>query len=891
MVKSVRPDLFSPTELQLFMPMQPEEDGAPTLRQRAEGTSHRPDDGGLQTQRPGSPSHWDRARQELQLHQLELEMQNAELRQTQNQLADAKELYFDLYDHAPVGYCVLSEHGVILQANLTLSCLLGVTHDRMVRQGLSKFLCPEDQDVFYLMRTRLLQSGDAQSCELRARKADGAVVWVHLAAAVTRDVNHDVLLRVAVSDITQRKQMESAQLESEERYRRLAEDLPAYVVAFLPDGTMTFVNQAVTRLVHMTSAALTGMNFFDFLTPDDRVMVQSRLKQLTPVQPVETHEQTYTSPDGTVTYHQWTNHAFFDTLGHVTHFQAVGEDITARKLAQNELRIAAVAFESQNGMCITDAHGVILRVNQAFTRLTGYSAEESIGVTPGRLLSSGRQDRLFFQRMWDDLTRKGNWQGEIWNRRKNGQIYAEMLTITAIASADCGVTNYVASFTDITEDKEAEAEIYRLAYYDQLTKLPNRRLLQDRLSQAVVATARNGHCGALFFIDLDNFKALNDTRGHVVGDLLLVEIAARLHAAVRQGDTVARLGGDEFVVLLENLGPETHEAAVMAKQLSEKLCRSIDAPFSLDGREYRCTLSIGISLFDQYETVESLFKHADLALYQAKNAGRNTMRFFDPSMQAALDLRSAMEVELRQAIALDQLRLYYQPQVDVQRRVVGFEALLRWEHPQRGLVSPLDFIPLAEETGLILPIGLWVMETACVLLKSWESSPHTRELQLAVNVSARQFRQADFVAQVERVLAASGVNPARLKFELTESVVLEDVERAIEKMWAIKQLGVNFAMDDFGTGYSSLSYLARLPLDQLKIDKSFVCNLPEKSNDATIARTIITMGQGLAMHVIAEGVETEEQRSFLASHGCDGYQGYLFSHPLPQQALAEFLAH
>jgi len=341
---------------------------------------------------------------------------------------------------------------------------------------------------------------------------------------------------------------------------------------------------------------------------------------------------------------------------------------------------------------------------------------------------------------------------------------------------------------------------------------------------------------------------------------------------------------------LENLGPETHEAAVMAKQLSEKLCRSIDAPFSLDGREYRCTLSTGISLFDQYETVESLFKHADLALYQAKNAGRNTMRFFDPSMQAALDLRSAMEVELRQAIALDQLRLYYQPQVDVQRRVVGFEALLRWEHPQRGLVSPLDFIPLAEETGLILPIGLWVMETACVLLKSWESSSHTRELQLAVNVSARQFRQADFVAQVERVLGASGVNPARLKFELTESVVLEDVERAIEKMWAIKQLGVNFAMDDFGTGYSSLSYLARLPLDQLKIDKSFVCNLPEKSNDATIARTIITMGQGLAMHVIAEGVETEEQRSFLASHGCDGYQGYLFSYPLPQQALAEFLA-
>jgi diguanylate cyclase (GGDEF)-like protein/PAS domain S-box-containing protein len=869
--------------------MQPDEDSAPTLHSRSEGTHLRPDESGPHAQQPRSPGDWDRAMQELQLHQIELEMQNAELRRTQNLLAVSNELYFDLYDQAPVGYCVLSEHGLILQANLTLSTLMGVERGNLVQQAFSKFICREDQDTYYLARNRLVKSGQPQSFELRALKADGTPIWVHLAATVTRDPDQGLLLRLAVSDITQRKQMELAQSQSEEGYRSLAEDLPAFVVTFLPDGTLTFVNQAVMRMVNMTSEALTGMNFFEFLTPDDRVMVRSRLAQLTPEQPVETHEQTYPIPGGAVAYHQWTNRAFFDARGHVTHFQAVGEDITARKLAQDELSIAAVAFECQNGMFITNAQGVILRVNQAFTDLTGYSAEESIGMTPGRLLSSGRQDSLFYQRMWSSINQKGNWQGEIWNRRKSGQIFAEMLTITAIASADRGVTNYVASFTDITEDKEAEAEIHRLAYYDSLTKLPNRRLLQDRLGQAVVATARNGHCGAIFFIDLDNFKALNDTRGHLVGDLLLVEIAVRLQAVVRQGDTVARLGGDEFVVLLEDLGPETHEAALVAKQLSEKLCNAIDAPFTLNGREYRCTLSIGIGLFDQHETVESLFKHADLALYQAKNAGRNTMRFFDPGMQATLDLRSAMEADLRQAITLQQLRLYYQPQVDAERRVVGCEALVRWEHPERGLVSPLDFIPLAEETGLILPIGLWVMETACVLLKSWESSAHTRELQLAVNVSARQFRQGDFVAQVERVLAASGVNPARLKFELTESVVLEDVERAIEKMRAIKLLGVSFSMDDFGTGYSSLSYLARLPLDQLKIDKSFVLNLPGNCNDATIARTIITMGQGLAMHVIAEGVETEEQRAFLADHGCNGYQGFLFSQPLPQQALAEFL--
>jgi len=563
-------------------------------------------------------------------------------------------------------------------------------------------------------------------------------------------------------------------------------------------------------------------------------------------------------------------------------------DITERKLVEEELRIAAVAFACQNGMIITDAKGVIQRVNPAFVRLTGYSPEEAIGKTPA-ILHSGRQGVLFYQQMWEQLQQTGYWQGEVWNKRKNGQIYAEMLTISAIKSNEQCVTHFVGSFTDITQNKEAEAQIHRLAYYDPLTKLPNRRLLQDRLDQAIVAAARSGMHGAMFFIDIDHFKALNDTRGHDVGDLLLTDVAQRLREAVREQDTVARQGGDEFVVLMEVLGTTANQAAILAEQLGNRLLEALAPPFNLHGFEYYCKVSIGVSLFHAQDTVEDLFKRADLALYQAKTSERDKLRFFDPAMQVAIEQRSRLEAALRKAIGLSQLRLYYQPQVEATGRVIGVEALLRWQHPLLGLMPPDDFIPLAEDTGLILPIGYWVMETACAQIKAWENDTQTSALQIAVNVSARQFRQPDFVAKVQRVLTDSGIQPSRLKLELTESMLLEDARDIIAKMQVIKQLGVLFSMDDFGTGYSSLAYLAQLPLDQLKIDKSFVRNLPGVNKDETIARAIITMGLGLGMNVIAEGVETEGQREFLAAHGCHEYQGYLFSRPLPLPELEAYL--
>ncbi len=437
---------------------------------------------------------------------------------------------------------------------------------------------------------------------------------------------------------------------------------------------------------------------------------------------------------------------------------------------------------------------------------------------------------------------------------------------------------------DISARKQAENQIRHLAYFDPLTGLPNRRLLMDRLGQALIASNRSREYGAVLILDLDHFKILNDTKGHDVGDRLLVDVARRLKACVRQEDTVSRLGGDEYVVMLEGLGEQEDSAAHQAEIVAEKIHRALNEPYALEGleREYHSTPSIGLTLFLGQDTaIEVLLKQADVALYQAKDAGRNTVRFFNPAMQAAIDSRTAMENALRRGLRHGEFKLYYQPQTDQNGRVIGAEALLRWLPPDHEVVSPAEFIPLAEETGLILPIGQWVVDTACAQLKAWESKPGTRGLRLAINVSARQFHQPDFVARVRSSLERYGVDPGLLKLELTESVVLSNIEEVIHRMGQLKALGVGFSLDDFGTGYSSLSYLKRLPLDQLKIDQSFVRDITQDPNDAAIVRAILAMSQSLGLHVIAEGVETPEQRDFLREYGCTAYQGYLFGKPMP----------
>jgi diguanylate cyclase (GGDEF)-like protein/PAS domain S-box-containing protein len=560
-----------------------------------------------------------------------------------------------------------------------------------------------------------------------------------------------------------------------------------------------------------------------------------------------------------------------------------------RKMIEQNLQIAAIAFESQEGMLVTDANRVILRVNSAFTQITGYSEDEIIGKHPG-MLSSGRHDMDFYANMWESIVNTGSWEGEVWNRRKNGEVYPAHLTFTAVKGRDGTTVNYVATLVDITSRKSAEEEIQHLAYYDSLTGLPNRRLLMDRLSQALVTSARGKGGGAILFLDLDHFKTLNDTLGHDVGDLLLKQVSERLTSCVREGDTVARIGGDEFVIMLEGLSDSIFEAARQAEIICEKILGALNQAYQLNSYEYHSTTSIGATLFSGHEVgPDELLKQADIAMYQSKTAGRNAIRFFDPVMQEVINNRAVLERELHKAFDNDQFQLHYQLQVNNLGQALGAEALIRWMHPERGMVLPFHFISLAEEIGLILPIGKWVIETACAQLKIWQQSAFTKDIVLSINVSAKQFRQADFIEQIQDAVNRHGINPSLLKLELTESLLLDDVEEIIVTMTTLREIGVQFSLDDFGTGYSSLMYLKRLPLNQLKIDQSFVRDLITDVSDQAIVHTIIAMAKSLSLDIIAEGVETEEQLQFLLNKGCTCYQGYLFSRPLPIMQFEELL--
>lgn len=490
--------------------------------------------------------------------------------------------------------------------------------------------------------------------------------------------------------------------------------------------------------------------------------------------------------------------------------------------------------------------------------------------------------------MWALLKKNGYWSGTIWNRYKNGKVYAEWLNLSVVRDASGVITHYVASYSPIAKNREAEAEIHRLAYYDSLTMLPNRRFLQERLEQSMQQCARTGCHGAVLFADLDNFKLLNDAHGHDVGDLLLTMVARRLVAAMPADSTVARLSGDEFVIVLDSLSTTYDDALEEVRRIADRLCAELTQPYEL-GCHHQCTVSVGIVLYqDQQHGVKRLLKRADLALYQAKTNGRNRVHFFDANMQNQLEARKNLIVDLGQALALNQLHLYYQVQVDHLYRIVSAEALLRWAHPQLGLLEPDVFIPLAEETGLILPIGQWVLTTACEQIRRWSERDGT-PIRLSVNVSARQFRQADFIDGVKRALAQTGADPMCLDIELTESVAISNLEDTISKMYALKEMGIRISMDDFGTGYSSLSTLSSLPLDQVKIDQSFVQKLdkPADASNEIVTQSIITLGRMLGLQVIAEGVETYSQLDFLERHGCHAYQGYLFGRP---QALTHIEA-
>jgi len=694
-------------------------------------------------------------------------------------------------------------------------------------------------------------------------------------------------------EVIDRQKAEQASQDALDRLQKIASQVPGLVFQFqlFPDGRscIPYANEAIRTIYRVSPEDVSedATKVFAALHPDDLENFKTSFKvsarDLTP------WRQEYRlkfddapvcwlfgnalpqqQPDGSVLWH-----------GFIT-------DITQQKQDETDLRIAASAFELQDAMLVTDANKVILKVNQAFTQITGYSAEEVIGKTP-HMLSSGRHDRDFFEVMWESINRTNLWQGEIWNRRKNGEVYPEWLIITAVKEAydmSRQVNNYVASFSDISLRKAAEEEIKQLAFYDPLTQLPNRRLLQERLEHCVEIERRDGKRLALLMLDLDRFKAVNDSLGHLAGDELLQQVATRILSRVRNVDMVARLGGDEFVVLLEDIA-HAEDAARVADEIISVLSKTFQLS---QNNDVKIGVSIGISLYPEHgDSYGILMSSADAALYQAKDQGRGCYAYFSEEQTLAARERIALEMRLRRAVEQQELRVFYQPQVDIASgRIVGAEALVRWQNPEEGLISPLHFIPIAEETGLILEIGEWVLRETCRQGRLWLDAG-LPPLTLAVNVSPQQFRRGDISALVATVLSETGFPAKYLELEMTESGLMENQDHVMALLNTLRSQGVRLAIDDFGTGFSSLAYLKHFPLDVLKIDKSFIDDIPHVQDDMEIAATIITMGHILGFKVLAEGVETPEQLAFLREKNCDSYQGYIKSPAVAAEAFVELL--
>jgi diguanylate cyclase (GGDEF)-like protein/PAS domain S-box-containing protein len=797
--------------------------------------------------------------------------------------------------NAPDAVFITEQDGRIVYVNDNVVSLLGYERDELYAMTVFD-LVPEDWRARYREGGRRIVSDHKRHVmEVRLVTRDGSRIPMELNAVLLPNGR----VYGSCRDISDRKAAERALHDSQKQMQTFMDSIAEGMYGVDTEGRCTFVNAALLRILgYEREEELLGKCLHEvihYAYPDGRAYPASDCHAYQAYirnEPTHSDDEVFWRKDGTpVAVEYWSQpmHRNGQAIGAVVTFL----DISERKKNEAALQESVSFSESLlQTMPVPvfhkDTEGRYTGCNTAFAEFIGKKKTDIIGKTVFEIAPQ-KQSEVYRDHDLDLLSSEEDVQVYESNvKHADGTLHDVIFHKARLNDSGGEPVGIIGVILDITDRKQSERDIHQLAFYDSLTQLPNRRLLMDRALQALAVSARSGRYGALMLLDLDDFKKVNDSKGHDVGDMLLCEVARRLRAAVREGDTVARLGGDEFVVVLEELSISSAEAAPQAEAVAEKIRDFLNEPYLLDGNRHLTSPSIGVVLYRGHqEAFENLLKFADIAMYQSKQAGRNTIRFYDPAMQAAIDNRLELEGELDIAIREQQLQLYYQVQVDGMRRPLGAEVLMRWLHPQRGLVSPAQFIPLAEDTGQIVEMGMWALRTACLQLKVWQQNAHTRHLTLAVNVSARQFRKSEFVDQVRRVLLETGVRPSLLKLELTESTVLLDVEDTIAKMRELKLLGLSFSMDDFGTGYSSLQYLKRLPLDQIKIDQSFVRDIASDPNDAAIVQTIIAMTEALGLNVIAEGVETVAQQEFLELRGCHSFQGYLFGRPLP---LAEFEA-
>jgi len=819
----------------------------------------------------------------------------SEQRRAETALVESEARIRAILDTAVDGVLVVDEASQVVFANPAISRLTGYSAKELQDRPLSDLMPERYRSQHEAGFNRYLSSGHP------------SMPWRELAFVLRHRDGHEIPVEVSIGerggagqrqfigvmrDVSERRRDQQALREREERINLLLDSMAEGIYGVDTRGDCIFVNPAGLRLLGYERAEdLLGRHIHEIIHhshADGSLYPAGECRAYHAYvedRGIHVDDEVFWRRDGTAfpaEYWSYPMRQDGQVIGSVVTFL----DITARRKTEERLRQSAKVFESTaDGVSITDAAGNMIAVNRAFTVITGYTEAEALGRNP-RILKSGRHDKLFYKAVWNSIAQAGSWSGEIWNRRKNGEIYPEWLTISSVTDDTGKLTNYVGVFSDISQIKQSEAERERLAHFDPLTELPNRLLFNARLDHAIQRAERDDSLLTLLFIDLDRFKNINDALGHPAGDRVLQDVARRLSNCGRVEDTVSRLGGDEFAMALEGQG-----SATQASGMADKLLAALTLPFDLDGQAVFVGASIGISIYPaDGKDAATLLKNADAAMHQSKDDGRNTFRFYNAAMTRAARERLTLETNLRRAIEQQEFLVYYQPQIDVSSgNILGVEALVRWDHPASGLIAPDRFIPLAEETGLIVPLGEWVLFTACTQARAWLDDPDQPTLSVAVNLSPRQFRQHNLAAHVRAVLEASGLPAALLELEITESAIMDNPGQAIATLQALKDLGITISIDDFGTGYSSLAHLKRFPIDKLKIDQSFIRDIPQDHSDMEIAATIIAMARNLHLKVLAEGVETEEQLAFLQIHGCDSYQGYLCSRPIPAPALEQWL--